>query len=571
MIRYVVCVHMKACAGVAMRRYFIACFLVATFLSACGGSSGGSSETPTIASLVDNGGYALSLTGSQVTEGNAYQFIVSFDQKMNDVSVTASGAMEIICAVAGSVGVTVSVESAYSFSYAITPATHPLVGDSCTLRLTSSISNQAGLSIAAVEYLFDIVVFSSNLPLVIINTAGEPIVDEPKISATMQIIDVGASGRAALTDAPVYDGRIGVELRGSSSLLYWPKHSFGVETRDATDEAEDVSLLGLPSESDWVLYAPYGDKSLVRNNLAYDLYRETGRYASRARFVEIFVDQSGDGGLVERTYNGVYVLLEKVKRNSERVDIKKLSSGDIAPPEVTGGYILKIDKLKAGDEAFYTTHSDQQIAYEYPKATNIVNEQKTYIYQFLADYEAALYGVNFTDPLTGYASYIDVDAFIDYLLLNEFMKGIDAYKFSVFMYKDRDGKLNMGPPWDYDLSTGNVNYADGWLTSGWQFTPYPFWWARLLEDPAFAEAVKARWSALRATIFSQDNIFAMIDDYVAELSESEFRNFQRWPILGIYVWPNKGPYPSTWGGEIDRLKGWITDRLVWIDVNILDL
>lgn len=146
---------------------------------------------------------------------------------------------------------------------------------------------------------------SSNLPLLLIDTNGEDIPDEPKIDALLGILDNGPGNLNLLTDPPnAYDGHIGIELRGSSSL-YFAKKGYGMETRDADGDNNNVPLLGLPQENDWVLHGPYSDKSLMRNVLSYHIGSQMDRYSPRTRWCELFINNQ---------YQGVYVLTEKIKR-----------------------------------------------------------------------------------------------------------------------------------------------------------------------------------------------------------------------------------------------------------------
>ena len=289
---------------------------------------------------------------------------------------------------------------------------------------------------------FTQVVFtSSNLPIVVINTNGQTIKDDPKIEATMGIIYNGVGLRNNVTDAANnYNGKIGIEIRGSSSQMF-PKKQYGIELHDALGASIDASLLGLPKQSDWILFAPYNDKSLVRDPLAYKLGRDLGRYAPRTKYCEVVLNGE---------YQGIYVLIEKIKRDKNRVDINKLDPIEITNDDLTGGYIIKIDKdTGTGGEGWASTFTPpgrsgtQTIffQYDYPKAANIVVQQKEYIKQYVAAFENALAGDNFKDPNQGYAKYIDVDSFIDYFIANEVSKNVDAYRLSTFMYKRKDYQI----------------------------------------------------------------------------------------------------------------------------------
>ena len=191
----------------------------------------------------------------------------------------------------------------------------------------------------------DLAKFTSNLPLVIVNSFGTNLSRESRVEGAVQFVEAGRE-RAALTQSHSFSGRALLNVRGRASLRY-PKNSFTVKTIDATGDAAAVSLLGLPADSDWVLYAPYPDKALLRDVLAYELHADMGHWAPRSRFVEVFINRTG-GKLARRDYAGVYVLEERVKRGHDRVDLAKLKPDDVAEPDVTGGYIFKKDHTDSG-------------------------------------------------------------------------------------------------------------------------------------------------------------------------------------------------------------------------------
>ena len=383
-------------------------------------------------------------------------------------------------------------------------------------------------------------------------TIATDIVDEPKRLGTL-VLTAGQS--------QVYNGYIGIEIRGSSSQTF-PKKQYGFETWTADSEDVDVELAGLPEEEDWILHAPYSDKSLVRNVLAYDLARQMGRYASRCRWAVLTLN--GD-------FQGIYVLMEKLKRDNNRIDVKKNKAGE---DDVSGGWVLKVDKATGEEgEWQFETPSGVLVGYEYPKPEDVTEAQKTYITTYFAEFESALV----QDPPT-YADYIDVDSWVDYFMIIELTKEIDAYRLSAFFHKDRGKKLAAGPVWDQNLGFGNAHNCDGASTSGWaydnncdeEFFPIPWWWPKLVADPTFSAAVRARWAELRNSTFSLANINALIDGYVERLGVATIdANFETWDILDEYVWPNPPPYRNqTHAMYIDRLKTWISDRIGWLDANM---
>lgn len=423
---------------------------------------------------------------------------------------------------------------------------------------------------------------SSNLPIVVINTHGQDIEDDPKITADMGIIYNGVGAANHMSDPfNDYEGKIGIEIRGSSSQMF-PKKQYGIELRDEAGEDLDASLLGLPAEEDWILFAPYNDKALMRDVLAYKLGRDLGHYAPRTKFCELVLN--GD-------YQGVYVLIEKIKRDKNRLDINKLKEDELEGDDLTGGYLIKVDKnTGSGGEGWTSEHvppdrqGDQSIFFQYdvPKAAEIAPEQKEYIQGYIKDFENALAAENFKDPEEGYAPYIDVASFIDYLIINEVTKNVDGYRLSAFLHKQRDsdgGKLVMGPIWDYNLAFGNADYCtkgnpEGFVMSFNAICPddhwlIPFWWKRLMKDESFRQQLSVRWQELREGPLGTATINAYIDAVADTLNEdhAQQRNFQRWPVLGEYVWPNYY-VGNSFQEEVDWLKAWVSQRMSWLDVHI---
>jgi hypothetical protein len=411
---------------------------------------------------------------------------------------------------------------------------------------------------------------SSDLPIISIQTNGQAIDDEIRIVADMGIIDNGTDARNNVTDPfNNYEGRISIEIRGESSQMF-PKKSFTIETQDANGANLNAALLGLPPDNDWVLYAPYTDKTMMRDVLAYKMGRDLGQYAPRTRYVELVLNGE---------YQGVYVLIERIKIDKNRVDIATLKPEDNTGDELTGGYILRVDKFDANDYPFFTTNpspavpNESSIRYQYadPDGEDLTAAQRSYAKNFLEDLESSL-GLS---PFSGsdeYKNYIDVDAFVDFMIVNEVGKNVDAYVFSTYMHKDKDsngGLLKMGPLWDFNLAFGNVDYwensqfAPGWMyTDGYRM----YWFRRLMQDTFFKERFNCRWKELRSTVLTNEYFTKSIDSLAIHINESQQRNFQRWPILGVYVWPNQF-IGQTFASEINFMKSWIQNRLAWMDQN----
>ena len=421
---------------------------------------------------------------------------------------------------------------------------------------------------------------SSNLPIIVIKTDEQEIPDEPKITAKMGIIYNGNGERNQMDDPfNEYDGYIGIEKRGSSSLALFPKVGYGIETRLENGENNNVELLGLPKENDWILHGPYSDKSLMRNALAYKISGLLMDYAPRVRFCEVVLNGE---------YLGIYIFTEKIKRDNDRVNISKLAPETKSGDALTGGYIIKFDKFDGafndGWESAYSSLANQEkfpiFQYHYPKPHEITAPQKEYIQSFIKAFEDALAAPDFKNPEKGYRQYIEVSTFIDFMLINEVTKNVDAYRLSSFMYKDRDSidsRLKAGPIWDFNLAFGNANYCRGGDRQGWawsfnnycpdDFWVVHFWWARFRQDEAFLDETYERWLELRATSLKTEKLMACIDSMSHLLVEAQARNFQKWNILNEPIWPNAfvgGSYQA----EVNYLKEWLNSRLNWLDANL---
>lgn len=409
---------------------------------------------------------------------------------------------------------------------------------------------------------------SSNLPLVVINTNGQQIKDDPKITANMGIIWNGPGNRNTLND-PMnnYNGKIAIEIRGSSSQMF-PKKGYGFETKSDALLDIDVSLLGMPEENDWVLYAPYTDKTMIRDVLTYTLDASMGHWSPRCRFVELFLNGS---------YEGVYLLMEKIKRNQNRVDIAKLLITDNTGENLTGGYIIKIDKTTGGGGEGWSSDFMNSVGrtfyqYDYPKAKEITSAQRSYIQGYIRKMEYSLNSENFTFA-GNYHEFLNDSSFIDFMIINELAKNVDGYRLSSYLYKGKNDRINCGPIWDFNLTYGNADYYNGWRTEGFQYnanlgTDYwqnPFWWNKLMKDAEYVKKLKRRWSLLRKNELSDQRITFVIDSLTTLLSEAKTRNYQRWTaVLGIKVWPNYY-VGSTYNDEIYWMKSWVNNRLYWLD------
>lgn len=410
----------------------------------------------------------------------------------------------------------------------------------------------------------------SNLPIVIITTDNNPntgwpieIPDEPKVLANMKIIFRPDGSRNYMTDKNNpeylnYNGRIGIEKRGSSSQSL-PKKPYGLTTlKDDDVTNNNVEILGMPKENDWILNSLAFDPSLISNYLSYDLSRSIGNYAARGKYCEVVIN--GD-------YKGLYIFMEKLKIDSERINIVKMTNTDNSANELTGGYVIKADKTTGGDPVAwtmesYTTTTDYIL--DNPSPWDITTNQKNYIKTQFTDLQKQATAQN-SSILNGYPSIIDIPSFIDFILLNELVSNSDAYKISTYFHKDRGGKLRAGPIWDFDLTFGNDLFMWGFdrsKTNIWQFdngdnTGSKFW-KDLYDNPQFNCYLTKRWKELNAENgpLNHSTIAHRMDRLSDIVSEAAIRENERWGTIPNY------------SGEIAEMKEWLQTRFIWLNTKL---
>lgn len=407
----------------------------------------------------------------------------------------------------------------------------------------------------------------SNLPIVIINTdidaqTGLPteIPDDPKVPASMKIIYHADGSTNYMTDQDNdefidYSGRIKIEIRGSTSQLL-PKKQYAWTTyEDSTTTKKKVSIMGMPKENDWILNGLAYDGSLMRDYITYNLSRQIGSYASRTQYCEVVIN--GD-------YNGLYVLQEKIKDDSNRVNVEKIDGNAAAGMPLTGGYITKSDKIDNDDPLAWWMDSYTEYPASFihvlPKPEDVTTTQQDYIQAEFSKLAATSHSGN-ADLVTGYPSVIDIPTFIDFMIINELSSNVDAYQFSTYFHKDIGGKLRAGPVWDFNFSYGN----DSALRSGtnvWQFNngdnEGATFWKDLFNDSTFGCYFSRRWHELtqEGQLLHPNSVGALITDTAILISEAAAREQQRWYTV------------SNWNGETEALKSWVVSRINWITANL---
>lgn len=396
--------------------------------------------------------------------------------------------------------------------------------------------------------------FSSNLPIFLINTNGKTIVDEPKVNVHLGVIDNGPGERNYLSDSMNhYNGTIGIELRGNSTQSF-PKKPYTFETRLETGENNDVALLGFPEENDWILRASYYDHTFLRNPLAHHMSRLMGNWSSGNKHCELVIDGE---------YQGLYILLEKIKRTKNRLDLSKLKPEEITGEDITGGYIYEV----AGQHDDFG-HSRRL---RYPDIDDVAPEQLAYIRKYDDDFRRVMEGLSSEDPAKVYNDWIDLLTFVDYMLIQEASRNPDGYGWSCYFHKDKNGKLCAGPVWDFDQSMHNSTYRDGERTYGWSIDyklwPDPPFYMKMIDEPYFKYQMKKRWEALRQDEFSTENLFHYVDSVAGNLSEATERNFGKWPNLGKLIWRELPGYEllDTYPNQVYSLKAYLKERWEWMD------
>jgi len=385
---------------------------------------------------------------------------------------------------------------------------------------------------------------SSWLPVIIINTSQEVVDKVTWIPASYSIHDSNG--------ILIIEGTTGIRGRGNST---WgmPKKPYNLNLDTATN------FLGMPSHRRWSLLANYADKTLLRTDVAFNKLAkifDNLAWTPRSQYVDLYLND---------IYRGVYQLTESIRVDANRVNFNSISSAN-----GTGGFLLEVDE-RMGDE--FNFRSNQGVAFNCSSPDSNLNvliaETSTTIFEKIKNYvqeaEDALYGNDFTNPVTGWQKYLDIDTFVDWYLINEITKNNDAIFFSsVYMYYDpTKEKLCMGPLWDFDISMGNINYNGSDNINGF-WIKNAKWISRLFEDPVFVAAVKTRWNAKYSQL---SGIYSFIDERAASLFMAQYQNFNKWLILDKQVWPN-AVVMGSYTGEIAYLKSWLRTRIAWLNTEL---
>ena len=394
-----------------------------------------------------------------------------------------------------------------------------------SVPVTYRVTNADGNSL---EYVVDLTVFTG-LPVIQLTTDNGGAITSKDEYSTGTVSIFG--------DDSLADQTVAMKIRGRGNSTWgMPKKPYQMKLDDKAE------FLGMENDKKWLFLAEYADKTLLRNRIAYELgYMSALKWTPDSRFAEVMLNEE---------YIGTYHITQKVEEGGDRVDL-----GD-------DGFLLEIDQIFRLDEddvyfntdAFLVNIKEPEVAED--------DEQYRYISQFVNEFESVLMGDNFTNPDTGYQRYIDVDSFIDWYLISEITKNVDSRDFSSIYFHHSPGeKIKMGPLWDFDLAFGNVNYSDPEYAEGFwvKFNP---WFARLFEDPAFVEQVKARFAFYEN---NRSDLLNKIDKYASKLAYAQAENDATWQTIGVYVWPNPIVLDS-YEAEVERLKSWFNSRMDWLNL-----
>ena len=390
-------------------------------------------------------------------------------------------------------------------------------------------------------------VATAKLPLLSVTTAnGADIASKTTyVPGTITLSDT--SGAALVQGA--------MEIRGRGNTTWdFPKKPYRLRLATST------SLLGMPASRHWVLLANYSDKTMLRTDLAFELSRMMGMaWTPRSRFVDVQVNGR---------YQGVYQLVEHIRIGPDRVNIPEMKVTDTSETNITGGYLLEIDERRGEDFCFNSTMTLMVFCAANPETLLLPawDRQRAYLQNYIARTDSAIFGSRFTDPVVGYAAFLDVESVVNYYVLQETLKNVDGgLRFGPYMYKQRNGKLFFGPVWDFDLAIGNVNYDGADRIDGWHARKSA-WFTRLFQDPVFKARVADRWTQLKGA-GTIDSLQRLVYSRANYLSVVQVRNFERWPILGTYVWPNR-VVTGSYDGETIALNVWLLGRVQWVNAEI---
>jgi hypothetical protein len=480
----------------------------------------------------------------------------------------------------------------YTMPLTVTNTTH--------IRAVAIVSNIASRLTGAsyIRLANDLVGYTSSLPIMVIENFGAGVIpvkpfngngagikQSPRQFAAWATFDRNG-GISAFTNAPQMFAHIGIRSRGGASSQ-WRQKPFGVEAIEEDGDEQDVSPLGLPAHADWILYFPDADTAtskdatMLFNTFAFELSARTGHYAVRFRFVETFLNEDG-GDLRLADRRGVYAIVEKVSRGEDRLDFQRLSSEG-----TNGGWLLNINRmdsepdygwpavngatqpwffhtagpnriLQTADNALPVQGDDEPqqvnafINFDNPNGYTINTNQRTTIQNWFKQFEDVLWNdALWRHPVNGYRKYVDDVDFADFFVMNALTRNGDGLLISLFPWKGDDGRLRMGPVWDFNY---NTYYISGAATGTLYHRADRLWYKRLFADVDFLQLYIDRWWDHRRGAMSNAGMDAIVDGQMTDIS----------PAKALL---NGLPSTTEWSNRLSQFKTWLKDRANWIDSN----
>jgi len=371
-----------------------------------------------------------------------------------------------------------------------------------------------------------------------------------KIAATFTINDGNGE---VLTDR-----KISIKLRGFTSLDF-PKKQYGINIVNDQGKDAPISILGMAAADEWVLSAPYNDKSLLRDILTYNLSNLIGRRAPKTRIVNLILNVTGQAP----ENMGIYVITEKNTFGPGRIDVPKKNEKGTA-------FLATFDHQHEGDNVIWSGR-ETDVILEYPSLEKITPEQSKEFLTKFNDVEALVSNPKGQGWDNIFEDHLDLSSAVDFFIIQELARNIDGFRLSSSFYIPPKGKIFFGPLWDFNIAYGNASHENGIQYEGWRSQEKGVWFGPLLAHPKFCKAMTARWTAARSEgSLSNDTIFNVIDQQAKIMEPLVEQNFKRWPSLGKHLWPN--PYwLASWQDEKDALKSWISLRTEWMDKTVAAL
>ena len=397
----------------------------------------------------------------------------------------------------------------------------------------------------------------TNLPLVVVNTDGMRMMQskDDKVNSTVHIISDGGTSLLSKKDTEC-------KGRGNASWNF-PKKPMRLKF-----PKKQTVLPDAPAKcKKWTLINNYGDKSLMRNKIAFHMSRGIGlSYTPYCQFVDLIFNGE---------YQGCYQLCDQVEVNPGRVEITEMTPDDIEGEALTGGYFIEIDAYANQEASWFESLRGIPVTIKSPDDDEITPEQSAYIKDYFNKFETAVFTYGFTSETTGYRKYLNLDSFLQYFIVGE-LDGNTDYFWSIYMSKERgEEKFVVGPVWDVDLGFDNdyrtypiANKTDFIYRSGGSVASSAV--KRLVDrilvsDTKARERLKYLWSDARVNRHYNPTYYCkLVDRYAEQLAQSQELNFKRWNILGESVHMNPA-VSGSYEGEVQRVKDYLNGRFAQLD------